>query len=305
MLTDEPSGPRGWTAPDPAAQPTLVRLQRRAAVAPRVADNLFWLGRYAERAEGTARLLRVADDLAEDHAQRPDTPGAATMEVMVAAGPQLTGLPLQPGLASGRPDPRDGGQRRSGSARSRTPATGWWRPRRTSATSSPRTSGTCCRGSRRTLAPSPTLPPEGAPLRHQLDTVLESLLAISGVVHESMVRDQTWGFLDGGVRVERAQHTVALLRATLAVERPPIIDGQVTESVLEVCESILTHRRRTASGEGPAWPIHSATSLLLADTGNPRSVAFQVARLGDALRLAGDDDLLGRTEALGADARRP
>ena len=70
-------------------------------------------------------------------------------------------------------------------------------------------------------------------------------------MHESMVRDETWGFLDGGIRVERAQHTLALLRATLTSERPPVIDGQVTEAVLEASESIITHRRRTTSGRGP------------------------------------------------------
>ncbi len=297
VLTDEPSGARGWAGPDPTAQPALVRLQRRPAVVPRVADNLFWVGRYAQRAEGTARLLRVADDLVEDHAQRPGTPGAATMDVIVEAGSRLTGVLLRPGTAPGDHlramvgTPHQVGTLAHASHRIVAAAENvrdqlsqdiW---------------SVLSRLARTLASPSPS--PAAAPLRHQLDTVLESLLAVAGVVQESMVRDQTWGFLDGGLRLERAQHTVALLRATLAVERPPIIDGQVTESVLEACESILTHRRRTASGEGPAWPIHSATSLLLVDIANPRSVAFQVARLAEALRIAGDSDLIGRAEALG------
>lgn len=296
VLAEDSTGVRDWSAPSAQPQPMLVRLQRRTAVAPRVADNLFWVGRYAERAEGTARLLRVADDLAQDHAQRPDTPGAATMEVMVQAAAALTGVVPQAG---------------DGSVDHLRAMVG--------AGTQPGTVAHACRRlvaaaesvrdqlsqdiwhilSRldRTLA-SP--PPSDAQLRPQLDTVLEALLAVAGVVHESMVRDQTWGFLDGGIRVERGLHTVSLLRATLALERPPIIDGQVTESVLEACESILTHRRRTASGEGPAWPIHSATSLLLVDTGNPRSVAFQVDRLIGALRLAGDDSLVADAAALAA-----
>ncbi|PKH44178.1 Uncharacterized conserved protein, circularly permuted ATPgrasp superfamily [Nocardioides alpinus] len=296
VLTDEPSGLRGWASRDPATQPALVRLQRRAAVAPRVADNLFWVGRYAERAEGIARLLRVADDLAEDHAQRPDTPGAATMAVMVAAGARLTGLAPQPGMS-----PSDHIRAMVGTPQ-QVGTLAHTGHRIVAAAENVRDQlsqdiwHVLSRLARTLATPAPT----DVPLRQQLDVVLESLLAVAGVVHESMVRDQTWGFLDGGVRVERAQHTVALLRATLAVERAPITDGQVTESVLEACESILTHRRRTASGEGPAWPIHSATSLLLVDPGNPRSVAFQVARLGKALRLAADDDLVERAEALGA-----
>ena len=34
-------------------------IRSRGEVPGRVADNLFWLGRYAERAEGTARMLRA------------------------------------------------------------------------------------------------------------------------------------------------------------------------------------------------------------------------------------------------------
>lgn len=296
VLSDDTAGGRGWGGATPEAQPTLVRLQRRVAVAPRVADNLYWVGRYAERAEGTARLLRVADDLAEDHAQRPGTPGATTMEVMVQAAAALTGVPPVEGQG-----PVDHLRAVVGDA-GRTGTVAYACHRLVLAAESVRDQLSqdiwhILSRLDRTLARTPS---PRAQLRPQLDTVLESLLAVAGVVHESMVRDQTWGFLDGGIRVERAQLTLALLRATLTSERPPVIDGQVTEAVLEASESIITHRRRTTSGEGPAWPLHSATSLLLLDPGNPRSVAFQVARLGDALRLAGDTALVGRCDELAA-----
>lgn len=296
VLSDDPAGVRDRTGAPPGARPRPVRLQRRVAVAPRVAGNLFWVGRYAERAEGTARLLRVADDLAEDHAQRPGTPGASTMEVMVQAAAALTGVPPVEGQGpgdhlramvgdAGRPGTVAHACHRlvlaAESVRDQLSQDIWHVLSRLD----------------RTLGRTPS---PRTQLRPQLDNVLESLLAVAGVVHESMVRDQTWGFLDGGIRVERAQHTLALLGSTLTTERPPVIDGQVTEAVLEASESIITHRRRTTSGEGPAWPLHSATSLLLLDAGNPRSVAFQVARLGDALRLAGDASLVERCDALAA-----
>lgn len=44
---------------------------RSAGLSPQVVDNLYWLGRYAERAEGTARLLTVVDDFAEDNSSTP------------------------------------------------------------------------------------------------------------------------------------------------------------------------------------------------------------------------------------------
>ena len=296
VLSDDPAGVRGWGATTPEAQPTLVRLQRRVAVSPRVADNLFWVGRYAERAEGTARLLRVADDLAEDHAGRPGTPGAMTMEVMVQAAAALTGVPPVEGQG-----PVDHLRAMVGdAARPGTVAHACHRLVMAAESVRDQLSQDIWHILSRLDRTLERTPSPRAQLRPQLDNVLESLLAVAGVVHESMVRDQTWGFLDGGIRVERAQLTVALLRATLISERPPVIDGQVTESVLEASESIITHRRRTTSGEGPAWPLHSATSLLLLDAGNPRSVAFQVARLGDALRLAGDTGLVDRSEELSA-----
>jgi hypothetical protein len=37
----------------------LSRNSSRAALPSRAADNLFWLGRYAERCEGTMRILRA------------------------------------------------------------------------------------------------------------------------------------------------------------------------------------------------------------------------------------------------------
>ncbi len=66
--------------------------------------------------------------------------------------------------------------------------------------------------------------------------------------------------------------------------------------MLEVGESVITHRRRSASGDGPAWPVQSALSLLLLDPTNPRSVAFQLARLATDLRVLGDPTLAGEVE---------
>ena len=113
-----------------------------------------------------------------------------------------------------------------------------------------------------------------------------------------MVRDAAWGFIDAGTRIERAQHTLALLGRTLATPRSPVTDGQVTEAVLSAGESIITHRRRMVTGEGPASPIQSAVTLLLVDPGNPRSVAFCFARLAEDLRLVGDETLATRAETL-------
>lgn len=144
------------------------------------------------------------------------------------------------------------------------------------------------------------MPGDDAQLQPQLAHVLESALAIAGIIVESMVRDAAWGFIDAGTRIERAQHTLALMARTVATPRSPVTDGQVTEAVLTAGESIITHRRRMVTGEGPASPVQSAVTLLLLDGGNPRSVAFCLARLAEDLRLLGDQSLATRADALRA-----
>jgi uncharacterized circularly permuted ATP-grasp superfamily protein/uncharacterized alpha-E superfamily protein len=290
----------GWAEWSGRAQPSLVPVRPPAIVAPRVADNLFWIGRYAERAECAARLLRVADDLVEDHATRPGTPGEAAMRAMVDAAAAITMV-----LPEADQPPRQHVRRMVADATQ--PGTVAWAAERLNESSQrvrDQLSYDIWHVLSRLERTIGHIPSEDQQLQPQIYDMLESLLAVAGVISESMVRDEAWGFLDGGLRLERAQFTVALLLATLAQERPPIIDGQVTEAVLEVGESIITHRRRTVAGEGPVWPVHSAVSLLLLDKGNPRSVAFCVDRLVEDLRLIGDEVLVAKAEALAAELAR-
>ena len=272
-----------------------------AALAPRAAEGLFWIGRYAERAQTTARLLRVTDDLVEDHANWPDTPGEAAMRTLVGAVGAMT--------RSGRWLPEDAAPidvvRRLVADEGVPGSVSYAVDRLVRSAQDVRDllSSDIWRVLSRIERTLAEAQPEDVQLQPQLHRVLESMLAVHGVIAENMVRDESWGYLDGGVRLERAMLTVDLVRATLGLDLPPIIDGQVTEAVLESCDSIITHRRRIATGEGPAWPVHSAVELLLRDEGNPRSVAFCLARLTEDLRLLGASDLAGTAETLLADLR--
>ena len=285
VLSDDTAGVGGWRGAPPEVQPTLVRLQRRVAVAPRVADNLYWVGRYAERAEGTARLLRVADDLAADHAQRPGTPGAATMEVMVQAAAAVTGV--QPVEGQGPVDhlrSMVGDVTRTGTvahachrlvAGRRERA----RPAVPGHLAHPQPAGPHPRA-------GPVPAGAAAPPARQRARVAAGRRRRRPREHGPRP--------DVGLPRRRHPRRAGPADAGPAAARrsPPSVRRSSTDRsprrCCEASESIITHRRRTTSGEGPAWPLHSATSLLLLDGGNPRSVAFQVARLGEALRLAGD-----------------
>jgi uncharacterized alpha-E superfamily protein len=132
-------------------------------------------------------------------------------------------------------------------------------------------------------------------LRPVLDTVLESLLAVAGIVAEGLIRDAGWRFLDAGRRIERAQHVVDTLAATVVRAGPPEVDRLVLEAVLEVHESTITYRRRYPT----TAVVPGLLDLLVHDRTNPRSLAFSTDRLRDDLRAvpvgrpgAGQRDLL-------------
>ncbi len=279
----------GSTGASRAARPGTV-------LAPRVADNLFWLGRYAERVEATARLLRVTDDLVEDNALRSGTLGGSVMQAMVQAALEVTGVRVDR-TSRGDASPLDAV--RAMVLRRRTRGTVRHGAARLVAAAAevrdnmPDDLWRVLSNLDRTLA---ALPPDEARLQPQLDSVIESTLALSGILAESLVRDESWGFIDAGVRLERAVATLSLIGATLTAVRPPALDGQVAEAVLSVGESTITHRRRTVQGVGPVLPTQSAILLLLLDPANPRSVAFQLTRLATALRVAGDPTLAARLD---------
>jgi uncharacterized alpha-E superfamily protein len=108
---------------------------------------------------------------------------------------------------------------------------------------------------------------------------MAAMLALSGLSAESMVRDEGWHFMEAGRRLERGLQLCALLGATVAERRDEPTDSLVMESVLTAAESIVTYRRRYRSAAG----VESLLDLLLLDVTNPRSLAFQVRRLADAV----------------------
>jgi len=301
LAPDEPE----LTSIEPAGTSRLrvVRAPRSRGTAPRVADNLFWAGRYLERAEGTTRLLRVTDDLVEDYGSRPGTPGFATMTALLGATAAVTGRAVPD--AGG---PGAGGTDLTGRLEwLRDLVTDRWSP------------GTLAFAADRFRAAAREVRDQLAsdvwnalgrierllaelPPNEQLQPLLSDLqgayLAVEGVLAESMMRDATFGFLDAGVRIERAHLTVRLLRSTVAVERSTVVDGQVAEAVLDVGESIITYRRRAAVGDGTDRPVASALALLLAEPVNPRSVLWQLRRLADDLVLIDDSELAARTRGL-------
>ncbi len=265
-----------------------------AAVSPRVAEDLYWLGRYAERAESIVRLLRVIDNRWRDLHPAPDpalarclvslfealTTVTTTWPGFVGDGAGARLAAPQEELASLLGDDRRTGTLAHDLRRIRELATA------VRDQLSPDT-WTVLSGLDRGLSPLVRGDGDGqspAEFSAGLAGLMQAMLAFSGLISESMVRDVGWYLLDAGRRIERALQLTRLLRSCLADTHPPATQHLMAESVLIAAESIITHRRRYPAQSG----IGGVIELLLTDRGNPRSVAFQLDRIDTDLLHAGE-----------------
>ncbi|QDP82353.1 hypothetical protein FOH10_30090 [Nocardia otitidiscaviarum] len=92
--------------PDERERPTPAAAHE-AVNSPRVLDDLFWLGRYSERADATVRLLTAVHDRYQDYRYRPWLEGAEAMPTLVTALSRLTGTPYPLPEAAAPDSPTD------------------------------------------------------------------------------------------------------------------------------------------------------------------------------------------------------
>ncbi|GAA1600063.1 hypothetical protein GCM10009764_24580 [Nocardia ninae] len=129
---------------------------------------------------------------------------------------------------------------------------------------------------------------------------LAALLSLSGIGAESLVRDSGWYVMDIGKRIERGLALTALMSAALTQEFPDEAERVVTTSVLRAAESQVSYRRR----HGDSVRISAVAGLLLFDTANPRSLAYQLDRLEADLQTLPGASGSSRPQRLLADAQR-
>jgi uncharacterized circularly permuted ATP-grasp superfamily protein/uncharacterized alpha-E superfamily protein len=247
-----------------------VALERAPIDLPsRVADNLFWLGRYAERSEGLVRLLRSVASRLADESGSADTPElSALLQTMAAMdllprrfGERVALVELEQEILA-----MIFKQRRQGSLRQTLNQL-----RRFASVVRDRLSVDTWRilnqlhHGVRTPNARVQLDAALALLNH---TIME-LAAFSGMEMENMTRGNGWRFLDIGRRLERSVNLVNLVRAALSATGA---SDAVLEPLLEIADSSMTYRRRYYA-QAQLAPV---LDLLLADDNNPRSLAFQV-----------------------------
>jgi uncharacterized circularly permuted ATP-grasp superfamily protein/uncharacterized alpha-E superfamily protein len=246
----------------------------------RAADNLFWAGRYVERAEGTARLLRAIYQLRREVRDANGGKTISYLQNLLRALTHVTGT--YPGfvdkgakqlLAKPRPELRSLllDKHRVGSLASTLQSFG--QVAMTVRDHWPTEIWRIIDAIQQDWADDEDTPgPGNYRTQDRLDHLIMQLVAFSGLTAESMTREAGWLMLDIGRRLERALGLISLLRATLVPGIDDATKRQLMETVLVICDSLNTYRRRYHS----YMHLPTVLDLILMDPQHPRSLAYQL-----------------------------
>jgi uncharacterized circularly permuted ATP-grasp superfamily protein/uncharacterized alpha-E superfamily protein len=270
-----------------------VKVQRILGQLPsRAADNLFWLGRYLERAEATLRLVRSLCTSLMDSDAAAHSTGESLNHVQTLL------------LSWGALDDEDETERTVLEAarealqdeKTRSVYDLIISARRTASTMRERLSGdfwTLLLNLENLLKKRPQELLSEAEALQQIEAALQILAAMSGLVQENMNRGNGWRFLDIGRRIERGINTCRMARV-LADDDATVDD---LDLLLDLADSQITYRARYLVG----MALTPVRDMAVLDPYNPRSVAFQIFSLKDhltALPSLLDDGMLEAPEKI-------
>ncbi|MBI1314034.1 hypothetical protein GC176_22290 [bacterium] len=245
----------------------------------RDADNLFWLGRMIERADGAARVFRVVlQRVSGSEDETSEVYRGTLLRALAALGqiePGFAVLGLQesmPDLEHNLPQAVFNTQesrslkstvqevsRLADSVRDRLSLDAWRTLSKLAATWN--------------LSGRRVSQLDSAGLSGLVQQTINSVALFGGLSNESMTRTQVWRFLELGRRIERVWNTATLLQSTLVT--PAVPEQPVLETLLEACDSILTYRTRYLA----TLQAEPVVDLLVVDATNPRSLLFQLERI--------------------------
>lgn len=220
----------------------------------RAADNLYWLGRYVERAETTIRLLRAY------HLRLEETGSPADARVeQIATYLKNCGTTLETGLPSNLLAQIDAAAGCASKVRDRFSVDGW----------------VALRDLRRTLTTLKDALDPGQDSAKAMGVLLQMLSGFAGLVQDNMYRSTGWRFLEFGRALERAQS----MAYVLAVFADPDAPTGSVDIAIELGDSVVTHQRHYLGDPSP----QSVIDLLALDKRNPRSVFYQLENMRNLL----------------------
>ena len=236
----------------------------------RVGENLFWMGRYTERCEASARLLRAvltrlsSLDSDDDYNVLPDLLAACRrIEILPKADKPLTPGDTEKMVINAVCNPKVPGSVASNiralsfsadQVRERLSSDNWHALNRL---------GKLLEEPSATTSFALTV----------LDRVMLDCISLAGFAMDDMTRDEGWRFLILGRRIERMAGLSGLIGGVLASSRES--RERSLEWLLETANSIVTYRARYRR----APEVLPVAHLLVFDESNPHAVAFQLSVL--------------------------
>jgi uncharacterized alpha-E superfamily protein len=242
----------------------------------RIAESLFWIGRYIERSDGTARILDVhLQLLLEDPWIEENLACRSLLQLMgseVPADRQLTREDVLSTLAVNRTHPASiayslGAARENARRAREIVSTELWECLNTTRARMPRK-----------VASEKT--------HDFFGWVRERAALAVGIVESATSRDEAWHFFTLGRSLEQADMTARLLATRTLTES----SGPSWTTILRTCGAYETYLR-TYRGVPSA---RNAAEFLLLDRLFPRSILFSISRAEQCLR-----ELEPRTDRLG------
>ncbi|MGO2825226.1 MAG: circularly permuted type 2 ATP-grasp protein [Brachybacterium alimentarium] len=248
-----------------------------------IGSDLFWFGRYLERVDSTARLLRTVLDTSNDLGSEHSRAATTAQAVLLGAVTHVT--TTYPGFQALDPTDPDAVHREILSLLTDAGRPGSLAQSYSSLAHTTRTLRDLVsddvwpiiarmRGSFGTLNGS-----DLQPLEQGLTDVVDGCLTLSGAVADSMPRNLGWDFTEAGRKLERTMGLLALLRVALGHRRSRAAEIRIATAIAQITESGASYRRSFHAAVQPELLLE----LLLHDTTLPRSIAFQIERLGSTL----------------------
>ena len=263
----------------------------------RAADNLFWTGRYLERAEATLRIIRCL----YNRLNEPLTDGSYGRQPIERCRQLL----LSWGAVQ-KNDENDRGSTTAFAALTDLEAYGSvfslsLQVKRTASIIRERLSQDVwqliSRLERRLddLSRNTPLEPE---ILEGVDRSLQTISALSGLMEENFNRVAGWMFLDLGRRIERAINTCRFVRQ-FSGNDPTI---ETLDTLLELIDCQISYRSRYVTDTKLAPTI----DIAMLDPFNPRSVGFQARRIDEhlaTLPVLVDDGMMEKPRRLALSLR--
>ncbi|MFA7595797.1 MAG: circularly permuted type 2 ATP-grasp protein [Novosphingobium sp.] len=255
------------TVVPPALAPPAVR-RADGALPSQSADNLFWLGRYCERAHQTALAIRTLLDTASGQHAKTDT-GTATarlsalLERWSAVPPGSASLPpLQTAITALT------AKRQPGSVAALVETA-----RQIALLLRDRLSRDTWRVIHRPLPDFKAHDPDSVSAATGI--AIERFAAFARLMADSMARTPAWRFLDMGISLERA----SLIVQASATMIPGSASAEDLSALLELVDGQSLYRSRYLT-----MPfIAPVLDMVLLDPVQPRGLAFQISRLAHHL----------------------